>query len=170
MFKQIITISLFITLIIFAFAHIGCQRNAQSASIGKTDSAQTQAGSSDRQASDEIDVKKLYKIAVLPLSIARGEQGQAAFNVLTVAGAKVHPQAPFSCKISATPGFKLQKTELEYADTKVSKDERTLTVPVGITAQQTGDQRVTMDCSFFVCTDEICARTEEVVHIATNVR
>lgn len=117
------------------------------------------------------DAKELYKIESKATTLKKGQAGQAGFNiVLLKKDTKVHPQAPFQCSVSASEGLQLSKDKLGHDDKKISKDQKKVAVQVGVTAQHKGAKSVTMDCSFFVCTKDICVRTTEVVKVATNVK
>lgn len=117
------------------------------------------------------EVKSLYKIESKAATLKKGISGKAGFNiVLLKKGTKVHPQAPFTCSVSASKGLQVSKETLGHDDKKISKDMQKVAVAVGVTAQRKGDSSVKMDCSFFVCTKDICVRTTEVVKIATHVK
>ncbi len=115
-----------------------------------------------------VDVKTLYKITAKKVVLKKGKAGKAGFRiVLTKLATKVHPQAPFRCKVSATSGISVKKTQLGHKDKKISKDMKEVSVDVGVVASKSGN--VVMDCSFFVCTKNICARTEEQVKIKASL-
>lgn len=143
--------SLVISVFFFAmFAFVGCKSNAETPKPEKT--------------------KKLYSIKANQLKLQKGKTSPASFHILLQKGAKIHPKAPFRCKVSATAGLTLAKKKLGHKDTHTSKDKRNVKVPVKVTAQNKGAQTVKMNCSFFVCTKDICSRHQEKVKIATKVQ
>lgn len=118
-----------------------------------------------------VKVKTLYKIQSKALQLKKGKAAKAGFQiVLLKKGTKVHPQAPFRCKVSASKGLKLSKNKLGHDDKVIAKNKKQVTVQVGVVANATGKKSVQMNCSFFVCTKDICARTSEKVKIAANVK
>lgn len=123
--------------------------------------------------------KKLYKIRTHKLSLKKGTSGKATFDIVLNKGAKVHPQAPFKCKVAASAGLSASKKVLKHKDTsncpskkcKLKKGQKKFVkVPVGVTAKAAGSQSVKMDCSFFICTKDICARKTEKINIKGNVK
>ena len=116
-----------------------------------------------------VKVKSLYKIVKGKADLKKGKAGKVGFQIVLQKNAtKVHPQAPFKCKVSASAGIALAKKKLGHDDKKISKDKKQVDVAIGVTASKAGN--VVMDCSFFVCTKDICARTEEQVKIAAKVK
>lgn len=116
-----------------------------------------------------VKVKSLYKIVKTKAALKKGKAGKVGFKiVLNKNATKVHPQAPFKCKVSASKGIALKKNLLGHDDKKISKDKKKVDVAIGVVAKNAG--KVTMNCSFFVCTKDICARTEEKIKIATKVK
>lgn len=114
--------------------------------------------------------KKLYKVETKDIALKQGAKGEASFAIVLVEGAKIHPKAPFKCDVSASQGLALEKNKLGHADTKASSDHRHVQVPVSLTPKEKGPQSVQMDCSFYVCTKDICVRKEEAVKIKTSVQ
>lgn len=156
---------------------VGCKDNQAKASKNLSASPGTKAAPaapSTPQAGAQ-DPKTLYKIKNKAIQLGKAKKsGKASFDIKLVKGAKVHPKAPFQCQLSASAGLTLSKKSLGHGDKKISKDKKTklVTVNVGtaVKVQAKGNQNVTMDCAFFVCTKDLCMRTTEKVTIASNIK
>ncbi len=117
-----------------------------------------------------VDVKTLYTIKAKNTSVKKGATVTAGFAILlTKTGTKVHPQAPFKCSVSTSKGVTAKKKKLGHDDKTVAKDGKSVDVGVDVTGTAVGNQQVTLDCSFFVCTKDICARTTEKINVTTKV-
>lgn len=153
----------------------GCKQKANASQNVSNDKAAKAIGAnpSTPQAAPK-DPKKLYKVKGNALKVTKGKKGSYGFKIKLVSGAKIHPKAPFQCQIATSAGLKATKKTLGHPDTKSSRDKKTklMTVSVGsqVTATNGGKQHVKMDCSFFVCTKDLCMRTTEKVTIAGNIK
>ncbi len=157
--KHRVVLSAFFTLIA-SIVISGCEREAVPPARANTESkAQSQKVDPYREA------KKLYKVQIPSVELKVGQKGQAAFVIALKKGAKVHSKAPFRCKLSATSSVKLEKNRLGHSDKIVSKDKKRVIVPAPITAISKGEAKVNFDCSFYICTKDICARTVEKVAV-----
>lgn len=118
-----------------------------------------------------VDVKTLYKIETKNAETKKSKTASVGFSIiLTKAGTKVHPQAPFRCTVTPSKGAKADKSKLGHDDKKVAKDKKSVAVAVGVKSDTAGSHTVTLDCSFFVCTKDICARTTEKVVAKATVK
>ncbi len=116
------------------------------------------------------EAKKLYKIKREKLSYRKGEEASVWFKILLNKGAKVHSKAPFRCKLTAPANLHLAKEKLGHGDKKVSKDKREVTVSVKAKALKNGSGEVSFHCNFYVCTKDICAKTEEKFAVSVEVK
>ncbi|MCB9638991.1 MAG: hypothetical protein H6727_08835 [Myxococcales bacterium] len=112
---------------------------------------------------------KLYSVKANEVKIKAGSKGQASFSIVLGKGAKVHPQAPFRCSVSASAGLAVEKKKLGHKDKQILKEKHLVRVPVGISAKSAGKQHVDMGCSFYICTKDICARKDAKVKIPVVV-
>ncbi len=111
----------------------------------------------------------LYTVKPNASTIQAGGKGKASFTILLKKGAKVHPQAPFQCAVSASAGLSVNKSKLGHKDKQILKDNKMVHVPVGVVAKGLGSQHVQMGCSFYICTKDICVRKKADVKIPVRV-
>ncbi len=112
----------------------------------------------------------LYSVQANNTTLTKGKTGQASFDINLYKGAEIHAKAPFKCQLQASDGLDLAKKTLGHADVTVAKNHKKALVSVKITAKKTGKQFVNFDCSFFVCTKDICARHHEKLHSTITVK
>jgi len=139
---------------IFAMGSIGCKKSAAGSPEKGTIKKAKQTGK-----------KKLVLYTVQPnkSSLAKGTKGKASFNINLFNGGEIHAQAPFKCMMTASSGLSISKKTLGHKDVIAAKDHKSVTLSVGIIAKQKGKQYVKFDCSFFICTKDICARHQEKI-------
>jgi hypothetical protein len=119
---------------------------------------------------EEVDLAKYYQITPKAAQMTKGSSTKASFEMSLKGGAKVHPQAPFQCKISTTAGLLSSKQKLGHKDKESTPDHKKVVVPVQITAKESGTQSVQMGCSFYICLKDICARRKADVKIDVTVK
>jgi len=143
--------------LMLAFGLVGCKKD--SVQVPGVRVAKAEAKKKKKK-------KKLYKIVPQKLEL-KDSKGKAAFQIRLVTGAKVHPQAPFKCKLTPKKGLTVAKNKLGHKDKVIDKkNKRKVSVGVDVAATGKGKQAVDFKCSFFVCTKEICVRMKEKFTIA----
>ena len=101
----------------------------------------------------EIDLSKTSK------EVKQGKKGQFGLHVKAAKGFKASQEAPRKIKL-ASEGRDLSKSKLSTKDAKAKK----WTSPefgVPFVATKSGDQKINVEATFFVCDEHICERKKE---------
>lgn len=115
--------------------------------------------------------KKLYQVKSHALgTVKNGASASVRFDIVPGKGAKVHPKAPFKCRVSgSTTAVAPLKAKLGKKDLTWGK-KRVVTVTAPFKAQQAGTHQLKANCDFFICTKSICARRTEKVQFEVKVK
>jgi hypothetical protein len=123
------------------------------------------------QAADPgAEVAKSYtvKAAVDPASLKAGAAGKVTFTIAPTGEVHVDPKAPLKVTLEASPGLKLQKTQLGRADSVQAGQG--VTFAASFTATAAGKQEVKAKLDFFLCTDQWCVKQLRDVTVVVDVQ
>ena len=98
-----------------------------------------------------------------------GENGTFSVVIRAKNKTKIHPQAPLTVKLSSTDGVTLAKAKLSREDVKKAEGVKDPDLRTQLTGAKEGEQKVTAEISFFLCTDAWCQRMNDKVELAVNV-
>lgn len=112
------------------------------------------------------DPSSLYELSTAATTTAlnAGEQGTWVLEIKPKAGAHVSDEAPLKIELSGkgvTPSK--QKLELKDAVSKLPRFE------VPFTAKEKGQSQLDAKVTFFICTDNVCARQQKTLSSAVKV-
>jgi hypothetical protein len=125
-------------------------------------------------AAEEVDVTKLYELSTEGTSqkIKVGDAGKLVLAIKTKQGAHISEEAPLKIELSGS-NVKPEKTKLSRADSVSQKApgaqyaEPRFEVPFAAAAAGKGQLDAKM--TFFVCTEQICARQQKTVSLAVEI-
>jgi len=103
-------------------------------------------------------------------SIDKGKKGDFSVLIKAKNGLKIHPEAPLTLKLTTTPGISLTKTKLSREDASKKGSAKSPNLRTTINAKSAGDQTVTGDLSFFLCSKDWCERVSEKVQHKLKVK
>lgn len=130
-------------------------------------------------AGDDVDVTKLYEVTTDGSSsrITAGEKGKLVLAIRSKDGSHISDEAPLKIQLSGK-GVTPEKATLAYKD-QVSKkadgqkyaDPVVFEVPFSADPAATAPGAATLQAkmTFFVCTDQICARQQKTVSVPVQV-
>jgi hypothetical protein len=111
-----------------------------------------------------------YKVDVkAPASAKKGEKTTVPVTFTGTDGFHFNTDYPFSVKLTAPAGVKLEKDTLKKEDAKSWKHEGA-TVEIAFTASETGKKEIKGEAKFAVCTDKDCAPQTEKIAINVEVK
>lgn len=95
--------------------------------------------------------------------------GRLSIHIKPREGLKVHPQAPLEVRLKPSAGVKTEKKKLGRADVKEA-EAGDPELGCGVTGEQSGEQKIEADVSFFLCSDKVCQRMKDKVVVAVAVK
>ncbi len=103
--------------------------------------------------------EKDYKIVSegTTTKLKAGANGKLVIQVVPQNGFKVSDETPFSLKLAATDGVKLDGTQFQRKDL-VDPKAKDPQVKTGFRAEKKGEHTVSGDLVFFLCTEKLCQR------------
>lgn len=114
------------------------------------------------------DPSRLYDISFSATpKVKPGGQGTVEVRITPKHGAEVHSEAPVRLVLEAPTSLELQKTKLGRPDLKMQGTEATFEVPFSTSAA--GPAEIDAQLSFFICTDQICARQQRSAKLPVSV-
>jgi hypothetical protein len=126
------------------------------------------------RAADEVDPSTLYEISTEGSSakVKAGEKGVFVLSIKSKAGAHVSDEAPLKLQVKGTQ-VTPAKEQLGREDSVVKKAEGQAFVDprfeVPFTAAAAGKGTVDAKLTFFICTENICARQQKTCSIPVEV-
>ena len=112
-------------------------------------------------------VAKLYDVEMKATpNVAKGADGQLVVRITPKAGAEIHKEAPISLSLE-TKGVKTGKNKLGRPELLMEGENGSFTVP--FTAVSPGAATIDANLTFFVCTDNLCARQQRKVQLPVTV-
>jgi hypothetical protein len=129
-------------------------------------------------AGDDVDVTKLYEVTTEGSStrVTSGEKGKLVLAIKSKDGAHISDEAPLKIQVGGK-GVTPEKTSLTYKD-QVSKKAEGQKYPDPVVfevpfradpAAAVPAATVEAKLTFFVCTDQICARQQKTVSLPVQV-
>jgi len=110
-----------------------------------------------------------FKIDAPSVSAKKGEKATATVTFKGEGDFHFNVDYPFSIKLTAPAGVKLEKDTLKKEDAKEWKKEGAI-IPVAFTASEAGKKEITGEAKFAVCTEKDCAPQTEKIKIALDVK
>lgn len=115
----------------------------------------------------ETDVSALYEVEMTATpQVSKGDAGELVVRIQPKPGAEIHKEAPISLSLDAH-GVKTGKTKLGRPDLKMEGENGSFRVPFQAVDQ--GAATIDANLTFFVCTDNLCARQQRKAKIPVQV-
>ncbi len=125
-------------------------------------------------AQEQVDPATLYEVSTDGTSarVKAGEQGVFVLSIKSKPGAHVSDEAPLKLELKGS-GLTPAKERLALADSVAKKPEGAAFVDprfeVPFTTAAAGAGAVEAKLTFFICTDQICARQQKQVRLPVEV-
>lgn len=125
-------------------------------------------------AADAPDVTSLYEVSTDGTSqkVTLGQAGKLVLAIKTKPGAHISDEAPLKIELTGS-NVKPEKTKLSRADSVAQKaDGQKFADPrfeVPFTAEAAGKGQLDAKITFFVCTEQLCARQQKTISLAVEV-
>jgi hypothetical protein len=121
-------------------------------------------------ANDGLATEKDFKVTSdgTAAKVKAGQKGALVVNVVALNGFKVSQETPFSLKLAATDGVKLDAQTFARKDL-VDSNAKDPQVKTFFTGAAKGEQTVNVDVTFFLCSDKLCQRMTAKHTIKLNI-
>lgn len=121
-------------------------------------------------AAGESDLASLYDVRTdgSTQKAKVGDKGKFVLSIKTKNGSHVSDEAPLKLEVTGN-GVNVEKNKLTYADSVAKKlppgqyaDPR---FEIPFTIEKPGTNSVDANLTFFICTDKVCARQSQKIHL-----
>jgi hypothetical protein len=122
----------------------------------------------------EVDPSTLYEVTTRGTTerLKAGEKGSFVLQITAKAGAHVSDEAPLRLELKGQ-NVKLEKATLTLSDSVAKKAQgqqyANPRFEVPVTAQTAGKGSVDGKLTFFICTEQICARQQKTIIVPVEV-
>ena len=105
----------------------------------------------------ELDLKESAK------SLKVGDKGEFSLLIKAKNGLKIHPEAPLSLKLTTSDGVNTLKSKLTREDVKKTEGSVDPDLRTQVDAKAKGEQKISGELSFFLCSKEWCERVSDKI-------
>lgn len=156
-----------ISLLVALALAAGCSARADAAPQAPADAAQKDGPAPNQPP----EAPKEYQLSAVvdPGKLGVGQSGRFALTITPQDPWVLKVETPFEVVLTPSAGMKVEKNKLtgkDFVDPKAPAKS----VSTQVTASAVGEQSVTADVTFFLCTPEICKRQRTNVAVKVAVQ